>query len=463
MASKVYFMDDHAGRVGESTPFKAVKLLRDAGIKDLFKPGDTVGIKVHMGEYGNSLNLRPKWVSAIVDEVKRLGGNPVIVESNIMTSGYNVGREDTPTHRKVAASHGFTEETMGCPIWLPEDGMDIEGIKCEVPNGVYLNHTFISKHMAKLDACIVVSHFKGHAQGVFGGALKNVGIGMASNKGKAVTHFVNHPKYGFQSAPVNQAAVQEMMQQPRPNFVDHIVTNCPFNAFEIKDGELIKHNDRCVGCGACLMLGFFFGLLTMPEGHAHTTPVAIADSASGIINKLGKDKWMFVNYAFDVTPGCDCCQFHDRPMVPNIGTFVSKDPVAVDMACLEASEALSAIPGSTADTWGFGEPNTERYTNCSSAFKCNQWSQINAGVFNGLGTSEYVLVESEPLSDEEVKAWFFDYNFENPVTKVWAETIRKGNHDTEGVPACDEPRLSWDELQKKPVGKVGELDISVEL
>jgi len=74
LASKVYFMNDRANSLQESTPFKAVKLLRDAGLKTLFKEGDTVGIKIHMGEYGNSLNLRPQWVGAIVEEVKKLGG-----------------------------------------------------------------------------------------------------------------------------------------------------------------------------------------------------------------------------------------------------------------------------------------------------------------------------------------------------------------------------------------------------
>ena len=170
MASKVYFMDDRANNAGESTPFKAVKLLRDAGIKDLFKPGDTVGIKIHTGDYGNSLNLRPHWVKAIVEEVQRLGGYPVIVETNTNINGFGNARVDTLTHKRTASRHGFNEETMGCPVWLPDGVMDIEGVECPVPHGVYLNKTFVSSQMMRLDAVIVVSHFKGHPQGVFGGA-----------------------------------------------------------------------------------------------------------------------------------------------------------------------------------------------------------------------------------------------------------------------------------------------------
>ncbi len=340
MASKVYFMDDRATNGGESTPFKAVKLLRDAGIKDLFQKGDTVGIKIHTGEYGNSLNLRPHWIKAIVEEVQRLGGYPVIVETNLNLNGNGTGRTDSITHRRTMSRHGINEQTMGCPIWLPDGVMEVEGVKCEVPNGIYLNHTFVSSQMLRLDAVIVVSHFKGHQQGVFGGAIKNVGIGMASSRGKCVTHFVNHPKYGIKAATVNQEAVQYMLQYPHPNMIDAMIKGCAFDALELVDGKLVKHNDRCRECSACFMSAFFSGMFNFPPDHPQTTPIAIADSASGIINKIDRDKFMFVNYAFDITPACDCTNFHDRPMVPNIGTFVSRDPVAVDMACLEASEAL---------------------------------------------------------------------------------------------------------------------------
>lgn len=460
MASKVYFMDDHASRIGESTPFKAAKLLRDAGISELFGKGDTVGIKVHMGEYGNSLNIRPQWIKAIVDEVKRLGGYPVIIESNLNLNGAGVARTDSITHKRTASAHGYNEQTLGCPIWLPEGLFEIEGVKCEVPHGVYLNHTFVSSQMLKCDAIIVVSHFKGHPQGVFGGAIKNVGIGMASCRGKATTHFMNHPKYGIKNAKINQDAAQQMMKYPHPNLIDFLCKTCPFDCYEVVDGELIKHDDRCRQCTLCFNPSYFSGLLNIPSDMPQTTPIAIADSASGIINKIGRDKFMFVNYAFDITPSCDCSDHHDRPMVPNIGTFVSRDPVAVDMACLEAAEALAAIPGSKADDWGLSEPNTERFTNCASMAQVSQWSQINAGVYNGLGSSEYVLIESEPLSDGEVKKWGFDYDFGNPIGYVYRDYFKKCNYDTEGVTASNEPRIPMTELHKRPAGKVGEMDIA---
>lgn len=144
MASKVYYMNDRANSIGESTPFKAVKLLRDAGLADMIKPGYTVGIKIHTGCYGNSLNLRPHWVKSIVEEVQRMGAYPVIVETNFNINGFGGDRQDTLTHREIISRHGFNEATMGCPVWLPTDIFGIEGVKCDVPHGVYLNHTFVA-------------------------------------------------------------------------------------------------------------------------------------------------------------------------------------------------------------------------------------------------------------------------------------------------------------------------------
>ena len=94
MASKVYFMSDRASHGGESTPFKAVKLLRDAGIKELFNPGDTVGIKVHTGSYGNSANLRPHWIVSIVEEVKRRLNDPKLQKNSIGIVSFSKAQQD---------------------------------------------------------------------------------------------------------------------------------------------------------------------------------------------------------------------------------------------------------------------------------------------------------------------------------------------------------------------------------
>ncbi len=462
MASKVYYMSDRASHGGESTPFKAVKLLRDAGIKDLFKPGDTVGIKVHTGSYGNSANLRPHWIVSIVEEVKRLGGKPVIVETNFNLNGFGGDRQDTEQHRKVINRHGYNEQTMGCPIYLADSPLETHDVKCEIPHGVYLNHTFTPERMLKLDAVIVVSHFKGHLQGTFGGAIKNVGIGMASCRGKGAAHFVNHPEFGLKNGKVNQEAAQQMMQMPSPNFLDGLINNCAFDAYEIVDGKFVFHSERCRNCSACYYPALFSGVMQYSSALMTTTPTAIADSCAGIMQKIGPEKFLFLNYAYDITPGCDCNNFHDSNIIPNLGVFASKDPVALDMACLEAAEAATVMPGSAADTPELSPANSDRFTHASSMAHVSQWAQINSAIYNGIGTSEYVLVESEALSEAEVNSWIQDYDFSNPLGKRFREEIRSACWDMEGVVAVSEPRLPNEQLFARPAGQVERISIKDE-
>jgi hypothetical protein len=185
-------------------------------------------------------------------------------------------------------------------------------------------------------------------------------------------------------------------------------------------------------------------------------PTVISDAASGYVNAMGKDNFLYVNYAFDITPTCDCNMFCDRPMIPNLGVFVSRDPVAVDMACLEACEATSVVPGSKAEEYGFSDPNTDRFTNVSSATKVSQWSQINAAVFNGLGESEYVLVESKPGPESDF--WFAPYTPENTIYDVYRDQWAADHFDY-GDCFYEEKRLSREQLFARPKGICKAVDI----
>lgn len=295
--------------------------------------------------------------------------------------------------------------------------------------------------------------------GVFGGAVKNVGIGMSSKRGKGATHFFSHPVYGLKNAAVkglNQAVAKQLTQGPAPTLMDRLITCCPFDVYEWKDEFLHFHGDRCTSCSACFGQAINSGLLSLNPEIFVTWPTSIADSAAAHINAIGKDKFLYLNYVMDVTPWCDCMNYHDRSMVPNLGVFASKDPVAVDMACLEATEASVVIPESKPDEFGFGEPNSERFTNCSSMAKISQWAQINSAQFNGLGTTEYVLIESEP--GDEYDFWPRDYTPSRTVPMVHKEGLSSGSYDP-GDYVYELPRLSVPELQTRPKGIVKQISI----
>ena len=163
MKSKVYFSKT-------ISPEKIIELIELSGKK---LPG-SIAVKVHSGEVGNQNFLRPEFWKPVVDHV---GGT--IVECN---TAYGGGRAKTEDHLKAAADHGFT-------AIAPVDIMDAEGeVRLPVEGGRHLKYDIVGSHFPEYDFVVVLSHFKGHAMGGFGGAIKTISIGIASSAGKAWIH-----------------------------------------------------------------------------------------------------------------------------------------------------------------------------------------------------------------------------------------------------------------------------------
>lgn len=161
-------------------------------------------------------------------------------------------------HRQTAARHGFVEETMGCPIWIGDGEYGFDDVSVGIPHGVYMTHSYMGKKAQDLDALIVVSHFKGHLLGVFGGAIKNVGIGLGSKRGRLCTYLFNHPKFGISTWSIDQEAARAMVKGPKPTAIDQRVDEYPFDAISM-NGDLKIDFDKCPGCATCAT-GLFSGL-----------------------------------------------------------------------------------------------------------------------------------------------------------------------------------------------------------
>ena len=159
------------------TPEKVLELFKLAG-KEL--PGK-VAVKVHSGEKGNQTVLRPDFWKDVVDYV---GGT--VVECN---TAYEGARNTTRKHRQLIADHGWSK-TFSVDL-LDAEGPDLE---LEIPGGKVIHKNYVGKDIAAYDSMLVLSHFKGHPMGGYGGALKQLSIGVASSYGKAYIHGAGDPK-----------------------------------------------------------------------------------------------------------------------------------------------------------------------------------------------------------------------------------------------------------------------------
>lgn len=170
MSANVYFSR-------EITPEKVLELYKTLG-KEL---SGKVAVKVHSGEKGNQNFLRPDFWKPVIDYV---GGT--VVECN---TAYDGARNTTKRHRELIKEHGWTD-------YFAFDLLDAEGpdLELEIPDSKKINKNFVGKNIVNYDSMLVLSHFKGHPMGGYGGAIKQLSIGVASSFGKAYIHGVGKPE-----------------------------------------------------------------------------------------------------------------------------------------------------------------------------------------------------------------------------------------------------------------------------
>ena len=194
MKSTVYF-------TRTITPEKVLELYKILG-KEL---SGNVAIKVHSGEPGNQNFLRPDFWKPLIDHV---GGT--VVECN---TAYEGGRNTTERHMAAIKKHGWLD-------YFPVDLLDAEGpdIEWEIPNGKRIKKNFVGKDILNYDSVLVLSHFKGHPMGGFGGALKQLSIGFASSYGKGYIHGIGDPAHFWDR---DQDSFLESMADAATTVVDY--------------------------------------------------------------------------------------------------------------------------------------------------------------------------------------------------------------------------------------------------
>ena len=167
--SKVYFTKN-------ITPESVIKIYEAFGVE---LPGK-VGVKVHSGEVGNQNFIKPQFWKPMIDKVKG-----TIIECN---TAYEGKRNTSEAHWETMKLHGWTDVAK-------VDLMDEEGeIALPIKNGKHIKTNYVGNHLKNYDSILVLSHFKGHPMGGFGGALKNISIGIASSYGKTYIHGVGKPE-----------------------------------------------------------------------------------------------------------------------------------------------------------------------------------------------------------------------------------------------------------------------------
>ena len=311
-------------------------------ILDHINSGDKVGVKVHVGEAQNTHYLRPDYVREVVKAITAKGGISTLIETqglgnnieNItICEDYDIcvgHRKNTEDHRKIAELHGYSEPVIGAPLQFidGEQGIDRKVVNIE---GIHLKEVSVAKHLFDFDKLVIVSHFKGHPQAGFGGALKQLGIGCVTKRNKHLAHFDGLIEVNLKKCDLS------LCQQ-------ECVSSCPVDAIKIESEHAVIDTSLCYGCFKCTQ--------KCPVKRALKAPIMrnfpdfvehFVDSVLGVLS-FGAEKIRYINFAFDIPAMCDCVPNASVPVVPDLGIFGSSDPVAIDKACVDAETNAPGLP-----------------------------------------------------------------------------------------------------------------------
>lgn len=286
-------------------------------IANVISEGDSVAVKVHMGEYGGSGYLRPPMVRRVCDLLKEAGAKPFVTDT---TTLYPYGRFTAGKHLATAARNGFTAESLGAPVVIAdgEQGYDGEWVDIgKQVSGCPVDRVKIASKIANADSMIVLSHVKGHEMSGFGGSIKNVAMGCVTKESKAAQHRANRANIDISKC----------------TGCGKCIKACLFKALSLVDEKMARDDKLCTDCSHCLYQ-CSEGVYSLPLGAKEKFQVYLAHAAAGVLSRF-QDNVAFINFIQDVTPMCDCFTPSDLSVVPDIGILASTDVVAIDKASLD--------------------------------------------------------------------------------------------------------------------------------
>ena len=366
MASKVFFTDLHC-RPGDSQLQKLERLILRAGIGDMDFQDKYVAVKVHFGEWGNMAFLRQQYAKVVCDYIKSRGGKPFLTDCNTLYVG---GRKNALDHMLTAEMNGFSYVSTGCQVIIGDGLKGSDDIEVPVEGGEYVKTAKIGRAVMDADVFISLSHFKGHEGTGFGGALKNIGMGCGSRRGKMEMHVSGKPRVAEKDC-IGCGMCSKI---------------CAHGAPVIKDRKCTIDHEKCVGCGRCIAV---CPKDAIHEGTSHSNEILncrMMEYAKAVVT--GRPCF-HVSIAIDISPNCDCHGENDMPIIPNIGLFASFDPVALDQACADAANRMPVNPNSM-----LSEAEHCHHDHFDDIHPDTSWKQgLEYAEKIGLGSREYTLIE----------------------------------------------------------------------
>ncbi|OIO37586.1 MAG: hypothetical protein AUJ75_03965 [Candidatus Omnitrophica bacterium CG1_02_49_10] len=312
MRPKVYFFSlkkgDDRSRLGDGLR----RILSLKGTLDFIKNDALVALKLSFGEKDNKGHLSADLIRPVVDSVLSLKAKPFLIETNTLYKG---DRQNAVDHINLALRHGYGK--LSIPIVIADGLRGEEGKEVSI-NGPLLKNARIARGALSADSLIGIAHATGHMLSSYGGAIKNIGMGLATRSGKQIQHSNTKPKVGRDKCTACRSCIE----------------GCPSDAIIIRDDKAFIDEKKCVGCAECIVKCAFDAIgISWSEGSGNMQKKMSEYAFAVLKSKAGKS--FFINFAIDITKDCDCMEKEGNIIAEDVGILASGDIVALDLATID--------------------------------------------------------------------------------------------------------------------------------
>jgi len=273
------------------------------------KKRDFLGIKIHFGEEGNKSYLNPKIIKPLIKYLKRQT-KPFFFDTNTLYRGQRMNSID---HLVLASQHGF--HSLGIPVMVADGLKGNDYVELEIDEH-HFDKCFITALWKDVDFILCLSHFTLHMLTGFGAAIKNLGMGLASKRGKLAQHCEVSPR-------INEAKCVGC---------GLCAASCPAQCIEKRDSFYTILNERCIGCAQCINVCPQDAIKIIWSNEYNLLQEKMVEYAYAAT----KNKpCAYFNFCIFITKECDCMNKEKEGFVEDLGVFFSYDPVAIDKASID--------------------------------------------------------------------------------------------------------------------------------
>lgn len=353
MSSDVFFLPAKEKEDIRSLAAKTDRIFVALGLEESIDKNDFVAIKIHFGEKSNTGYIKPLWLKDLIQRLQKKKAKAFLTDTNTLYLGK---RSNSVSHLQLAAEHGFSLDSLGIPVIIADGLIGRESDEVDL-DLTHVKSAKIASAFFHTDTLLCLSHFTGHVLSGFGAAIKNLGMGCASRAGKLEQHSDVHPWVKEKSC-TNCSVCMEY---------------CPADAIEQKRGCAFIVDEKCIGCGECLVVCNFGAVKMRWDGDTLRVQEKMAEYALAVSRSVKKNAG-FVNYLVKITKDCDCMSANGKRIAEDVGILGSLDPVALDKASVDL-----LIEASGKDV-------------LREAVDVDWSVQLEHGERIGLGTMEYKLI-----------------------------------------------------------------------